>query len=79
MHVQMINTHTMKTEIEFDVTIDRSCVEFTERVCELRTIMKDECLSVGEWLDRTEQSMILESMRNSGMFENHSHCFVVFS
>jgi len=74
MKFQFVNMHTMKTEVEFETSTDRSMVEFTERMCELR-----KSGIVDNLIERTEQSIVLESMRNSGMFESRPHCFVVIS
>lgn len=75
MNVQMININTKKVEISFDIEVDRSKLDFTKRLIEVLSRDRSEKTAI----EIVEREIVIDSMRNSGMFKKYPRCFVVFS
>lgn len=73
MRIQMMNIHTKKVEVAFEVELDRSLLSFTEKMIEIRE-RTDETENL---IERTELEIVIDSMLNSGYFDNHPRCVTI--
>jgi len=74
MKVTMLNRNTKKVELDFSIEVDRSSVEFTERMIAIR--LRNPPVTE-DLIRRTEIEIVIEAMDNSGIFEKYPRTVVI--
>jgi len=76
MKITMMNRHTKQAELQFEIEVDRSDIEFTKRVIDIQARSNGQPDGL---IKQAEIETVIEAMENSGVFENHPHCITIIA